>query len=132
MPEILVATEEGKFAFYRGGRVVILEKCTTWQCETYGTSLKIATWNGNGSLKLDVSAFEDSFKEREIIFYSEMHQAPRGTLLKVSSYKWEKTCRREVRSECRGRGSGGVEVLIKEELQPIIHINRRDEQARYM
>ena len=38
----------------------------------------------------------------------------------------------EVRSEYRRRGSGGVAVLFKEELQPLICIVRRDDQARYM
>ena len=92
----------------------------------------MAIWNCNGSMKLGVGAFEDSFKDRDIIFYSKTHQALGGTLPKVSGYNWEKTCRREVRSECKGRGSRGVAVLFKEELQPIIHIIRRDAQARYM
>ena len=38
-------------------------------------------------------------------------------------------CRWDVRSEVRSRGSGGVAVLFREELQPLI---RRDDQARYM
>ena len=77
-------------------------------------------------MKLDVGAFEDSFKGRDIIFYSETHQAPGSTLPKVSGYHWETPCRREV------RGSGGVVVLFKEKLGPLIHIARKDDQARYM
>ena len=62
-------------------------------------NLKMAVWNCNGSLKLDVGAFKDSFKGRDIIFYSETHQAPGGILPKVSGYYWKTACRREVRSE---------------------------------
>ncbi len=83
-------------------------------------------------MKLDVSAFEDSFKGRDIIFYSKMHQTPGGTLSSVTGYLWDTTCRQKIRSKHRGRGSGGVAVLFKEELQPIIRIVRRDEHARYM
>ena len=71
MPEILAASEKGKTAFYSNGRVVILDKKTTWRCETRGTKLKLAVWNYNGSMKLDVGAFKDNFKGRDIIFYSE-------------------------------------------------------------
>ena len=92
----------------------------------------MAVWNCNGSLKLDVGAFEDNFKGRDIIFYLETHQAPGNTLPKVLGYQWETACRREVRSECRGRGSEGVAVLFKEELRPLISIVRRDDEARYM
>ena len=85
-------------------------------------SLKMAIWNCSGSLKLDVGAFEDSFKGRDIIFYSETQQAPGGILPKVSGYLWVTACRREVRLEYRRRGSGGVAILFKEELQPLISI----------
>ena len=40
----------------------------------------LAAWNCNGSLRLHVGAFEDSFKGRDIVFYLETHQAP-GQLL---------------------------------------------------
>ena len=83
-------------------------------------------------MKLDVGAFEDSFKGKDIVFYSETHQAPGSSLPKVSGYLWESACRQEVRSEGRNRGSGGVAVLFKEELRPLIHIVRKDNQARYM
>ena len=89
-------------------------------------------WNCNGSMKLDVGAFEDSFKGRDIIFYSETHQTTGGTLPRVTGYRWETTCRQEVRSKHRGRGSGGVAVLFREELQSLISIVRRDEHARNM
>ena len=92
----------------------------------------MAAWNCNGSMKLDVGAFEDSFKGRDIIFYSETHQTPGGTLPRVTGYHWETTCRQEVRSEHRERGSGGVAVLFREELQSLIRIVRRDEHAKYM
>ena len=81
---------------------------------------------------MDVGAFEDSFKGRDIIFYSETHQALASSLPKVSGYHWETTCRREVRSEYRGRGLIGVGVLFKEELRPLIRIVRKDDQARYI
>ena len=81
----------------------------------------MAVWNCNGSLKLDVGAFKDSFKGRDMIFYSKTGQAPGSTLPKVSGYLWESACRREVRSEYRGRG-----------LQPLIRIVCRDDQSRYM
>ena len=92
----------------------------------------MAAWNCNGSLKLDAGAFEDSFRGRDIIFYSETHQAPGSTLRKVSRYYWETRWRREVRSIYRGRGSGGVMVLFKEELRPLICIVHRDGKARFM
>ena len=34
--------------------------------------------------------------------------------------------------ELRGCGSGGVAVLFREELRPLVRIVRRDEHARYM
>ena len=68
--------------------------------------MKLAVWSCNGSMKLDVGAFKDSFKGRDIIFYSETHQAPGSSLPKVSGYLWESACGREVRLEGRGRGSG--------------------------
>ena len=83
-------------------------------------------------MKLDVGAFEDSLKGRDIIFYSETHQTPGSTLPRVAGYQWETTCRKEVRSQHRGRGSGGVAILFREELKSIIRIVRRDEPARYM
>ena len=68
----------------------------------------------------------------ETLFISKTHQAPGGTLPRVTGYQWETTRRQEVRSELRGRGSGGVPVLFREELQPPIRIVCRDEHARYM
>ena len=89
-------------------------------------------WNCNGSLRLDVEAFEDSFKDRDIVFYSETHQALGKSLPKVVGFKWESVCRQESRSKQGNRGCGGVAVLFKEELQHLIQVTRRDEQARFM
>ena len=83
-------------------------------------------------MRLDVGAFEDSFSGRDIVFYSETHQTPGQALPHVSGYRWESASRQETRSELRGRGSGGVAVLYREELQPMVHIVRRDAHARYM
>ena len=92
----------------------------------------MALWNCNGSLRLDVGAFEESFKGRDIIFYSETHQAPGQEMPQVSSFTWETTYRPKARSEQGTRGSGGIAVLFRQDLQPCIRIVRRDEQARYM
>ena len=81
-------------------------------------------------MRLDIGAFEDSFSGRDIVFYSETHQAPGQTLPHVSGYRWESASRQETRSELKGRGSGGVAVLYREELQPMVHIVRRDAHAR--
>ena len=89
-------------------------------------------WNCNGSYRLDVGAFEDSYRDRDIVFYSETHQA-RGQLMpQVLGYRWETTCRTAARSQHGSRGLGGVAVLFREELQPLLHIVRRDEEAKYM
>ena len=92
----------------------------------------MAAWNCNGSYRLDVGAFEDSFRGRDIVFYSETHQAPGQLMPHVTGYRWETACRKDTRSEHGSRGSGGVAVLFREELQPLLHIVRRDEHARYM
>ncbi|MCO5591811.1 hypothetical protein L7F22_045803 [Adiantum nelumboides] len=34
----------------------------------------MATWNCNGSMRLDVGAFEDSFRDRDIVLFSQTHQ----------------------------------------------------------
>lgn len=77
-----------------------------------------------------MGAFEDSFKGRDIVLYSETHQAPGQLMPHVTGYRWETACRAETRSG--SRGSGGVAVLFREELQPLLHIVRRDDQARYL
>ena len=92
----------------------------------------MAAWNCNGSYKIDVGAFEDSFKGRDMVFYSETHQRPGQPLPSVKGYLWETACRPDTRSLRGSRGSGGVAVLFKEELKQFIQIVRKDEQARYM
>lgn len=83
-------------------------------------------------MRLDVGAFEDSFRDRDIVFFSETHQAPGQLMPHVAGYRWETACRTDTRSEHGSRGSGGVAVLFREELQPLLHIVRRDDHARYM
>ena len=46
---------------------MVLKRCTKYLCKTYETNLKMASWNCNGNKKLDVCAFEDRFKGRDII-----------------------------------------------------------------
>lgn len=92
----------------------------------------MAAWNCNGSYRLDVGAFEDSFKDRDIVFYSETHQVPGQSMPRVTGYLWETAGRPDTRSLRGSRGSGGVAVLFKEELKPLLQIVRKDEQARYM
>ena len=92
----------------------------------------MALWNCNGSLRLNVVAFEDSFKGQDIIFYSETHQAPGQEMPQVAGFAWETTFRPKARSERGTRGSGGIAILFRQELQSCIRIVRRDEQARYM
>ncbi|KAH7306470.1 hypothetical protein KP509_22G014500 [Ceratopteris richardii] len=93
----------------------------------------MATWNCNGSMRLDIGAFEESFRDRDIVFFSETHQAPGQLMPHVVGYRWETSHRLNARSGHGTRGSGGVAaVLFREELQPLLHIVRRDEDARYM
>ena len=92
----------------------------------------MAAWNCNGSYRLDVGAFEDSFKDRDIVFYSETHQVPGQSMPRVTGYLWETAPQPDTRSLRGSRGSGGVAVLFKEELKPLLQIVRKDEQARYM
>ena len=79
-----------------------------------------------------MGAFEDSFRDRDIVFYSETHLTSGQLMPRVNGYLWETTCRPDARSQRGSRGSGGVAVLFKEELQPLLQIVRRDDQARYM
>ena len=79
-----------------------------------------------------MGAFEDSFRDRAIVFYSETHQIAGQVMPRVTGYSWETACRPDTRSQHGSRGSGGVAVLFREELQPLLQIVRRDEQARYM
>ena len=46
----------------------------------------MAAWNCNGSYKIDVGAFEDSFKGRDMVFYSETHQRPGQPMPSVKGY----------------------------------------------
>ena len=81
----------------------------------------MAAWNCNGSYKIDVGAFEDSFRDGDIVFYLEMHQIAGQVMPSVTGYTWEIACRRpNTRSQHGSRGSGGVAVLFKEELQPLL------------
>ncbi|KAH7438052.1 hypothetical protein KP509_05G103200 [Ceratopteris richardii] len=92
----------------------------------------MATWNCNGSMRLDIGAFEDSFRDRDIVFFSETHRAPGQLMPHVVGYRWEIAHKPNARSGHGTRGSGGAAVLFREELQPLLHIVRRDEDARYM
>ena len=92
----------------------------------------MAAWNCNGSYKIDVGAFKDSFKGRDMVFYLEMHQRPGQPLPSVKGYLWETTCHLDTRSLRRSRRSGGVPVLFEEELKQLIQVVRKDEQARHM
>ena len=76
----------------------------------------MAAWNCNGSMRLDIGAFEESFKDRDIVFFSETHQAPGQSMPHVTGYRWETAHRIVTRSEHGSRGSGGVAVLFREEL----------------
>ncbi|MCO5560700.1 hypothetical protein L7F22_014317 [Adiantum nelumboides] len=89
----------------------------------------MATWNCNGSMRLDVGAFEDSFRDKDIVFFSKTHQAHGQLMPHVVGYRWETAHRTVARSEHGSRGSGGVAVLFREELQPLLHIVRRDDHA---
>ena len=41
-----------------------------------------------------MGAFEDSFRDRDIVFYSETHQAPgQSAMPQVMGYRWETVCR---------------------------------------
>lgn len=79
-----------------------------------------------------MGAFEDSFRDRDIVFYSETHLICGQLMPRVTGYLWETACRPDARSQRGSRGSGVVAVLFKEELQPLLQIVRRDDQARYM
>ena len=87
----------------------------------------MAAWNCNGSYKIDVGAFEDNFKGKDMVFYSKTHQRPGQPLPSVKGYLWETACRSDTRSLRRSRGSGGVAVLFKEELKQFIQVVRKDE-----
>ena len=84
----------------------------------------MALWNCNGSLRLDVRAFEDSFKGQDIIFYSETHQAPSQEMPQVLGFTWETVYRPKARSKRGARGSGGIAVVFRQELQSCICIIR--------
>ena len=82
----------------------------------------MAVWNCNGSVKLDVGAFEDSVKGRDIIFFWETHQAPGSTLFKVSGYYCETACRQEVRSEYKARRATTTHTYCPQRWSSKIHV----------
>ena len=91
----------------------------------------MATWNCNGSYKIDVGAFKDSFKGRDMVFYLETHQRPGQPLPSVKGYLWETACHPDTRSLHGSRRSGAVAVLFKEELKQFISRGAPLENYRY-
>ncbi len=80
---------------------------------------------------MDIGTFEETYKGRDIILYTETHQYGKNTLPAVPGYKWESVARKKPRGNT-SRGSGGVAVLYREELYHIIQVMGKDEHARYM
>lgn len=87
-------------------------------------------WNADGTFRTDAGAFEDTFR-RDVIFYSETHECPpTSTLPSMTGYHWESVHWKTTRFEYCSGGSGGVAVLDRKELRPIIQVMRQDAGMR--
>lgn len=64
--------------------------------------------------------------------YTETHQCIGSHLPTVHGYRWESVCRPQPRTAGGTRGSGGVAILYKQELQGAIQVVHRDAEARYL
>lgn len=91
----------------------------------------MAVWNCNGSLWVQPGRLEHVMEGRDIILLTETHQSPERGLPRVEGFQWESAYRRTTR-QGTSRGSGGVAVLFRRELQGRLRVVAQDPEARYM
>ena len=98
--------------------------------ETHDT-LRMTMWNCNGSLWTYPGRLQEIIEISDIIFLVETHQSSERGLPRVEGFLWESTFRKTSRQQ-RTRGSGGVALLFRKELQHRIQILTIDIEARYI
>jgi len=68
---------------------------------------------------------------RDIILLTETHESPERSLPRIHGFQWESAYRKCTRQNT-SRGSGGVAILFRRELQGRIQIVARDPEARFL
>lgn len=67
----------------------------------------------------------------DILLLTETHQSPERGLPRVEGYQWESAYRSTMR-QSTARGSGGIAMLLRREIQGRVQVVARDPKARYM
>ena len=88
-------------------------------------------WNCNGSLWTHPGRLEELLEISDILFLVETHQSPNRGLPRVDGFLWESAFRQTSRRQTT-RGSGGVAILFRKELQHRIEVLSIDLEARFM
>lgn len=68
---------------------------------------------------------------RDIILLTETHESPERSLPRIHGFQWESAHRKYTRQNT-SRGSGGVAILFRRELQGRIQVVARDPEARFL
>ena len=69
--------------------------------------------------------------DQDIILLTETHESPERGLPRIQGFHWESVHRKCTRQNT-SRGSGGVAILFRRELQSRIQIVARDHEARFI
>lgn len=88
-------------------------------------------WNCNGDLWTHPERLEEVMRDHDIILLTETHESRERGLPRIHGFHWESTHRKCTRQNT-SRGSGGVAILFRHELQSRIQIVARDHEARFI
>ncbi|MCO5551960.1 hypothetical protein L7F22_005467 [Adiantum nelumboides] len=91
----------------------------------------MALWNCNGSLWTHPRRLEEVLEHRDIVLLTKTHESLERGLPRIQGYVWESSHKKCMRHRT-SRGSGGVAVLYRRELQGKIQIVARDEEAHFI
>ena len=93
--------------------------------------IHLAVWNCNGALWTHPGRLEEVMEGHDILLLTETHQSPERGLPRVEGYQWESAYRGATRQSTI-RGSGGIAMLVRREMQRRVQVVARDPDARYM
>ena len=93
--------------------------------------IHLAVWNCNGALWTHPGRLEEVMEGHDIVLLTETRQSPERGLPRVEGYQWESAYRGATRQSTI-RGSGGIAMLVRREMQRRVQVVARDPEARYM
>ena len=100
--------------------------------EAQKKEISISVWNCDGCLWTQPGRLEEVMRGRDIIMFTETHESRERGLPYVRGYQWESTYRQTTGRHGTSRGSGGIAILVRRELQDRVSVVQRDPKARYM